>query len=525
MKAAAQLQSVFDQPHYQRLIEARGDLIRRIVPELKSRFGLSTALDAGCGIGFFSQVLKECELRITAFDGREENVAEARGRFPGIEFQTGDVQNPSILELGKFDLVLCFGLLYHLESPFLAVRHLHALTRKALLLESMCLPDDKPTMLLREEASLEDQSLTHLAFYPSEACLAKMCIRSGFSHVYRVSPLPGHDDFQDTPEHGRRRTALLACDEDVSLPGLIPIEEPREVTDPWSKTPGPTAKLGYRAQRFLRRPLREKYAVAAQHLRRRFPGVPVPLRLPFGAWLLVGDSTVDHGLLCGSFETAEVRFVERFLRSGMTVLDVGAHHGLYTLLASKRVGHSGRVIAFEPSPRERQRLRLHVRLNFCSNVRIEPFALGSVRSKEDLFLVEGAEDGCNSLRPPALNAETRAVRVDVFPLDEYLAERNIGPVDFVKLDVEGGERDVIGGAIQLLSKPPRPVLLVEVQDIRTQPWGYPAREIVSLLHKLGYEWFQPHTDGRLVEFEKDRDIYDKNLVAVPNERIGEVPLD
>lgn len=63
-----------------------------------------------------------------------------------------------MLRLGEFDLVLCFGLLYHLENPLLAVRHLRSLTEKCLLLESMCVPDNKPSMLLKEEPSEFDQS-------------------------------------------------------------------------------------------------------------------------------------------------------------------------------------------------------------------------------------------------------------------------------------------------------------------------------------------------------------------------------
>jgi hypothetical protein len=103
--------------------------------------------------------------------------------------------------LGGFDLVLCFGLLYHLENPLLAVRHLRPLTEKCLLLKSMCIPDDKPSILLREEPSESDQGLTDVACYPSEDSLTKMLYRTGFSFVYRLAPLPKHDDFCETFEH------------------------------------------------------------------------------------------------------------------------------------------------------------------------------------------------------------------------------------------------------------------------------------------------------------------------------------
>src|SRR5438046_10190902 len=66
-------QTIFDQSHYLRLIEARGETIRRMVNELKLALNLSTAMDAGCGVGFFSETLRECGLQVRAFDGRIEN--------------------------------------------------------------------------------------------------------------------------------------------------------------------------------------------------------------------------------------------------------------------------------------------------------------------------------------------------------------------------------------------------------------------------------------------------------------------
>ena len=82
----------FDQRHYLELIRARGDTIRRVVAQLKPEMELANALDAGCGVGFFAQTLGECGLYVRGFDGRLENVAEARRRFPRIPFGQGDVE-------------------------------------------------------------------------------------------------------------------------------------------------------------------------------------------------------------------------------------------------------------------------------------------------------------------------------------------------------------------------------------------------------------------------------------------------
>src|SRR5713226_9211768 len=390
----------FDQRRYLRLINARGETIRAAVAELKAALGLATALDAGCGVGFFAQILQECGLSVGAFDGRTENVTEARKRFPEIRFEHGDIESPGILALGKFDLILCFGLLYHLENPMLAIRHLRALTGKGLLLESMCIPGNSAGMVWREEPEAADQSLTDIALYPSEACLVKMLYRAGFAAVYRVAELPDHDDFRETRLHARRRTVLFAAAAPARMAGFEKIEEPRDVADPWSKTTTSSAdaSLAGRIWGFLRRPRRAQYISLAYRARRVYPEMPIPLRLPFGAWWLAQKSALDDDLIHDGFEEAEIAFVEMLLQPGMTVVDAGANHGLYTLLASKRVGRSGRVIAFEPSPRERKRLRRHLWVNRCKNVNVQPCALGDERREADLFLVEGREDWCNSLR-------------------------------------------------------------------------------------------------------------------------------
>ncbi len=201
----------------------------------------------------------------------------------------------------------------------------------------------------------------------------------------------------------------------------------------------------------------------------------------------------------------------------MTVLDIGANQGYYTLLASRQVGPQGKVVAFEPSAREVRHLKLHLWLNRCKKVEVIACALGAAAGTERLHVVLGSESGCNSLRPPNVSQPTGLVSVPVKRLDDVLKARGITRVDFVKLDVEGAELSVLQGATELLSRSPRPVILAEVQDIRTQPWGYRALEIISYLSKLGFEWYQLRTDGSLEKLPTDRQDYDGNFVAIPGE--------
>jgi FkbM family methyltransferase len=275
-----------------------------------------------------------------------------------------------------------------------------------------------------------------------------------------------------------------------------------------------------RVRRFLMKPWRERVKAILYRWVQTFPLVPVPVRLPFGGWWLARNDFIGAALFCGGFEETECLFVERFLRPGMTVLDIGAHHGFYTLLASRRVGPQGRVLAVEASPREIKKLHLHLTVNRCTNVLVESCVLGESEGYGELHVVVGGQSGCNSLRKPEASEPTITIPVHIRRLDSVVDAYNIKRVDFMKLDVEGGELSVLKGGIELLGRRPRPVMLIEVQDIRTRPWGYPAREIVHFLSITGYHWFRLLPDGTLKRIAVDAQEYDGNFVAVPEEQLA-----
>jgi FkbM family methyltransferase len=163
----------------------------------------------------------------------------------------------------------------------------------------------------------------------------------------------------------------------------------------------------------------------------------------------------------------------------------------------------------------------HLRVNRCGNVDVRSFALGDRAGEADLFLVEGEHDWCNSLRAPNVEERTSTIRVEVRRLDDVLEELGVARVDFVKLDVEGAELSVLRGARRLLGGEMRPAILAEVQDVRTAPWGFAAREIVRFLADAGYGWFALADDGSLRSVSSDLASYDENLVALPHERFEE----
>jgi FkbM family methyltransferase len=278
-----------------------------------------------------------------------------------------------------------------------------------------------------------------------------------------------------------------------------------------------SVSLTGRLKRFAGKPWRSQFRSVAFRWIRILPGVPLPMKLSFGAWWLLRNDQISAQLLEESFENEEKEFVDKFLRPGMTVLDIGANQGYYTLLASKKVGAQGKVVAFEPTPREAGRLRRHLRLNSCKNVEVVTSALGNAEGHAELHMVMGSEAGCHSLRPPDVAQPTSVVTVKIERLDEVLKARGVERVDFIKLDVEGAELSVLQGAQELLSRSSRPVMLVEVQDLRTKPWGYAAREIITYLVRIGYRWYRLGQESRLESLAMDLQNYDGNFVAIPEE--------
>jgi SAM-dependent methyltransferase len=250
---------IFDAKHYERLNEARGAVVTALLSELKRPLGLSTTVDVGCGFGYFSQLLQTLGFEVTAVDGRAENVEETKRRNPGVSVRQGNVEDPRLREIGRFDLVFCFGLLYHLENPLLAIRHLQEMTKQVLCIEGVIFPGAEPIMALVDEELEEDQGLNHVAFYPTESCLIKMLYRSGFSQVYGLVRQPDHPDYHAGPDSRRVRTMLVATKSPIASKLLAAMPETSTPIRPWDSSSGNRqADAFQKLGKFVKKPLPEK---------------------------------------------------------------------------------------------------------------------------------------------------------------------------------------------------------------------------------------------------------------------------
>ncbi len=284
---------------------------------------------------------------------------------------------------------------------------------------------------------------------------------------------------------------------------------------------GKLERFARRVFAFPKKPSHEKLSSYASRWGRWFPGIPAPIRLPVGAWWLMDRDYIGECLENGGYENEERMFIQRFVKPGMMVIDIGAHRGFHTLLFSKMVRNTGRVLSFEPSAGNISRLKLHLKINFCRNVEIKECALGKDAGVRNLYVVP-SQTVLNSLRPPDTNYASSATPVQVQKLDDVLSGEKIGKVDFIKLDVEGGELDALLGADHLLRRVPRPVILCEVLEKLTRPWGYSSRFIIEHLVQRDFTWFRLNATADLLPLQVDEPEYNGNFVAVPRESLPAV---
>lgn len=229
---------LFETQNYLAINAARWALASRVIDELRQASGLSSAYDIGAGPGWFANVMSEAGLDVVALEARPEVAAAARLAAPSAKVDVFDLDAAGLDGLpSKRDFVLAFGILYHLENPLRTLRICQRLCGKAMLLETMTLPEDLPMARVIRENRNPTQGFNDLALLLSPTAIEWGLWAAGFRHVYRFTGVLDHADFRDTPEAHRRRHIWLATENAVSVGGFeaIELKEPQRA-DFWRRT-------------------------------------------------------------------------------------------------------------------------------------------------------------------------------------------------------------------------------------------------------------------------------------------------
>ena len=205
----------------------------------------------------------------------------------------------------------------------------------------------------------------------------------------------------------------------------------------------------------------------------------------------------------------EMDFLRHWLRSGMTVIDIGANIGVYSLPISRLVGRMGCVFAYEPGTEARSFLQRSRELNKADNLEIMPLALSD--NQRVGRLLHGGSSELN-----ALGDSGAGETVDITSLDDEDVARGWPPPDFVKIDAEGEEERILGGARNFLTRY-SPLIMFEIKA------GAKTNEqLRTLFPSLGYRLFRQLGGAPILvpDFPQQKlDEYELNLFAAKPDRV------
>lgn len=187
-------------------------------------------------------------------------------------------------------------------------------------------------------------------------------------------------------------------------------------------------------------------------------------------------------------DNPESRIMKQFLKPGDTFLDIGANHGVYSMIAAPLVGAAGKVLACEPQPRLAAAIRKSFKANRFKGGEVYAVAC-SDREGETEFYIPLTARSCASLHKDfAASLPCQTFKVHMVRLDDLSDWQNAPGHIFLKLDVEGNEVAALKGAKKLLEGK-KPVILFEANPQGARAAGGSVEDILKLLQDFGYERF------------------------------------
>jgi FkbM family methyltransferase len=196
--------------------------------------------------------------------------------------------------------------------------------------------------------------------------------------------------------------------------------------------------------------------------------------------LLNPQQRIERLMWAGAYERSLVRMLKFFLKPGMVFLDLGANIGYFSAIAAALVGRGGRVFAFEPSPHCFARLQR----NLCSfEQAVICNSAASDRTGHSWFYLHTKENGWgSSFTDPDL---AERIQVKTIRLDDWAREAAIQRLDFLKIDIEGGEYAALLGAQTLLERF-RPIVIAELNSACLSRDQRTPDDVLRLLYEAGY---------------------------------------
>ena len=207
--------------------------------------------------------------------------------------------------------------------------------------------------------------------------------------------------------------------------------------------------------------------------------------------------------------TNEEIFLKNFNFQNMIVYDIGGYEGIYTIFFAKSVGSEGKVYVFEPNPLNYEIILKNLNLNDITNVELNQMAIGeSHRSSQ--FVYPNISFGTGTLdkeiQQQIINEKNYSlIEVNVESIDNLVINKKILRPDFVKIDTEGLELEILRGMQYTLSTF-KPNLFIEIHGADVNDKIKNANEIFQFLTKYNYSFYHVETQHSVLPENTDLPI-------------------
>ncbi len=208
--------------------------------------------------------------------------------------------------------------------------------------------------------------------------------------------------------------------------------------------------------------------------------------------------------VAGEYETRETRLISSIVKYTSQVIDVGANVGYYSIRIPYFTKHVVKVYSFEPIAKSFRELTRNIVLNQLQDV-VEAFNCAASNTNGELVMYVPKLFGTSATSSVELHPEdeNQEVRVETVRIDDFIKNGKISGCDFLKIDVEGAEKFVVEGAIELLSRD-KPVVLAEILRKWSRAHGYEPQELLDILFGLGYQCYSIGTTlNQIVEIGEE----------------------
>ncbi len=212
------------------------------------------------------------------------------------------------------------------------------------------------------------------------------------------------------------------------------------------------------------------------------------------------------------YEKENIEFLTNTCIPGMTVIDIGAHLGLMSVIISKLIGDKGKIYSFEPTPKTFAIFKDIIKKNNGDKI-IFPFnkAVSNFDGKMDFFVDENEGSNANSL-VGRKDKSRISEKMDVTTLDTFVKEMKLDKLDLIKIDAEGSELDVLHGALETFEKfKPKIVLAIHPSLIKNNNQN--IGDIFDVIHSLEYD---VHYRSEILTkeiFIGKQDFFDVHLIS------------